>query len=304
MNPDGIQPPEWLRARVEAAVGRASVTWAKPDCGLSAAHRFRVQLQDGSGVFVKAATDDETERWLRTEHLALSRLTAAFMPRVLAWLDEPGARPILLSEDLSDAYWPASHAGVVWRDGDLDRVFAGIQAMAAVAPPDELPALTNPASPRWSAIARNPTPFLALGVCSRGWLDRCAVALAEAEAGVDLAGDRLVHGDIRSDNVCLAGRGAVFVDWSHASRGNAAHNLASVLPSLHLEGGPPPFDVMPDGGNWAALAAGSLVVRTVNDPAAPAWLRHVLVRLIAISLAWATRALGLPEPGGAEVRGH
>ena len=176
--------------------------------------------------------------------------------------------------------------------------------MAVVDPPDDLPALTIPSAPAWSAIARDPAPFLTLGVCSRGWLDRCAGVLAEAESGVELAGDRLVHGDIRSDNICLASRGAVFVDWSHAARGNAAYNLASVLPSLHLEGGPPPFNVMPDGGGWAALIAGSLVMRTVNDPAAPAWLRRVLARLIAITLAWAARALELPERDGTEARGR
>ena len=131
---------------------------------------------------------------------------------------------------------------------------------------------------------------------SAGWLDRCADALAEVEGRVALAGDRLVHGDIRSDNVCFAGRRAVFVDWSHAARGNAAHNLASVLPSLHLEGGPPPDDVMPDGGGWAALNAGWLAVRGLSDPTAPSWLRRVLRRLILINLEWAARELRLPEP--------
>jgi hypothetical protein len=98
-----------LRARVETAVDRKSARWTKPDCGLSAAHRFSVQLEDGSAVFVKAATDDQTERWLRTEHSVLSTMAASFMPRIVAWLDEPGTRPILLSQDLSDAHWPASH---------------------------------------------------------------------------------------------------------------------------------------------------------------------------------------------------
>ncbi|MGH2604233.1 MAG: hypothetical protein ACRDJ9_33210, partial [Dehalococcoidia bacterium] len=108
-----IAPPRSLKARVEKAVGRASTRWTKPDCGLSRAHRFSVQLEDGSAVFVKAATDDQTERWLRTEHLVLSTMAASFMPCVVAWIDEPGTLPILLSQDLSKAYWPASHKGVV-----------------------------------------------------------------------------------------------------------------------------------------------------------------------------------------------
>jgi hypothetical protein len=291
-------PPQSLRQQVENATGRRSVRWTRPDCGLSATHRFSVQFEDGSKVFVKAATDDATEQWLRREHLALATVATSFMPDMVAWLDEPGHRPVLLSEDLSAARWPASHAGVTWREGDFDLLFAGIAEISACAGLEALPALTNAAAPRWVEIARHPEPFLDLQLCSAAWLDQAAEALAEAEQGVDLSGRSLIHGDIRSDNVCLAKSRAVFVDWSNAARGNGMHNLAGVLATLHLEGGPLPFDVMPDGGGWAAMDSASLAVRMVEDTTAPVWLTKVFKRLIVINLGWAASALGLPQPDG------
>jgi aminoglycoside phosphotransferase (APT) family kinase protein len=57
---------------------------------------------------------------------------------------------------------------------------------------------------------------------------------------VELAGDSLVHVDIRSDNLCLRNSCAVIFDWNQASIGNPLFDLAEWLPSLAAEGGPPP----------------------------------------------------------------
>jgi len=70
------------------------------------------------------------------------------------------------------------------------------------------------------------------------------------------------------------------------------------LSTLPLEGGPDPFDVLPGGGDWAALIAGRTARRAARDQDVPPWLRKVLRRIAAICLDWAARALDLPPRGG------
>ncbi len=275
-------------------LGKRPVAGQRPDCGLSVALRFVVTFEDGTSVFAKAATDGETEQWLRNEHHVLADIAAPFMPPVFAWDEAHGERPLLLTEDLSrDGYWPASHAGVAWRPGDFDAVFAGIEAMSRIAPPDGIPALANKAEPAWPALASRAAGIGSLGVCSEEWLDQCGPALVAAEKSLDVEGACLVHGDLRSDNICISGGRAVFVDWSHASRGNSDLNLASILASLHLEGGPPPAKVMPGGGAFAARDAATLIRRLLDDDGAPAWLKPVLRELAIINLDWAAESLAL-----------
>ncbi len=144
--------------------------------------------------------------------------------------------------------------------------------------------------------------FLDLGLCTPAWFSRVAPALLDAEAALDDSGDWLVHGDLRSDNICLEDERVVFVDWSHASRGHSEHDLALLLPTLLLEGGPQPYDVMPTGGSWAAAGAALLARRRLHDHGLPQWLADVFVRLIAIQLSWAASCLGLPQPDGTDWR--
>lgn len=255
---------------------------------------------------MKAAVDDDTERWLRNENKALS-LAEPFQPRIVDFIEGPNDRPVLLTEDLSHAYWPASHAGVTWRESDIGRVLATVREMSEVAAPDDLTALGMEAfGPWWPALLEDPTELRALGVCDGEWLARYGSQLAEAETRLDRRGDRLVHGDVRSDNICLLEDRVVFVDWSSSGRGHAESDLAELLPTLSLEGGPSPFDVMPEGAAWAAAQAGYLATRAISgklyegkDQPAPAWLIRVLTKLTRIDLVWAAECLGLSPPGGA-----
>lgn len=289
-----------IRDRLERALGQSALEWIRPDTGLSAAIRCSVTLGDGTSVFVKAATDEPTERWLRTEYLALQHVPDRFVPGLVAWLDEPGSYPILVVEDLRRAHWAASHRGVDWREGDIDRVLAAVADLSSV----QAPAVFEPSSlgpALWPALVHNGperVAFLDLGLCTPMWFSHAAVSLVEAEASLDEGGDRLVHGDLRSDNICIESDRVIFVDWSHVSRGHADQNLALLLPALHLEGGPLPYEAMPAGAKWASAQCASLVQRILDDRTLPAWLAKVLVRLAAIDLSWAASSLGLPQPDG------
>jgi hypothetical protein len=288
--------PPYLISIIEDALRRKPVEFSQPDCGLSAAHRFSVKLEDGARVFVKAATDEDTTDWLRTEHLALSTNHLQLMPGVIAWIESGVEWPVLITEDLSHAYWPASHAGVTWREGDFDLLFAAIERLSSLQANQELPALENREGSIWSSIAAKPEFFLKLEVCSDRWLGNAIDVLIEAERNADVTGNAFIHGDVRSDNICILGSQVKFVDWSNAARGSSTYNLAQILPTLHLEGGPAPYDVMPNGGSYAASVCASQVRRLATNQRMPEWLKDVFRRLIAIELEWAATCLGLPLP--------
>ncbi|HLI67001.1 MAG TPA: phosphotransferase [Caulobacteraceae bacterium] len=295
--PSGLQgaPPAALTARVEAALGRAWSAWSKPSTGLSAAHRFLVELDDGTSVFVKGATTAQTAAWLRNERAALGA-APAFAPKEVAWIDDGDDFPILVVEALVEAYWPVQAGGTQWRAGDLERVFAAIKALSELQPPPVLPADQNQrASDGWKTILASPEAFLRLQLCSAAWLDRHGETLSSAAAALDWRGEAFVHGDMRSDNICLTDDAVTFVDWSEARRGAAATDLALFLPTAHLEGGPAPASVMPHGGPWAAQQSAELALRAADETrGAPPWLLRVFRRLARINLDWAIEDLGLP----------
>jgi hypothetical protein len=223
------------------------------------------------------------------------------VPRVLAWIDH-GQRPVLVTEDLSGAYWPANQLRVTWKPGQLALLFAALRRVAELTPPVPLPAAEQGFEPQWPSIVREAEAFLALGLCGEGWLRDAIDGLTEAEARVPLAGDSLVHNDVRSDNLCFFGERVVLVDWGGALRGSHEHDLANALSTLPLEGGPDPFEVLPRGGSWAAYLAARAARRACRDAEAPEWLRRVLRRIAAICLDWAALSLDLPRWTGVHWR--
>ena len=70
--------------------------------------------------------------------------------------------------------------------------------------------------------------------------------LANLESGWTEAaeGNTLIHGDVRSDNMVIAEQGVVFVDWPHASVGSPVLDLVEWAPSVVLEGGPDPEELL------------------------------------------------------------
>jgi aminoglycoside phosphotransferase (APT) family kinase protein len=70
-------------------------------------------------------------------------------------------------------------------------------------------------------------------------------------------GDRLVHGDFHPENVLLSPRGPVVIDWSNASRGEAADDVAltwAILATSSIPG-PLPFRVVGRMGRSLLLQA-------------------------------------------------
>lgn len=167
--------------------------------------------------------------------------------------------------------------------------------------PAGLPALADDARLRdgWEQVAAGPEPFLALGLCSRAWLEAALPALERAAGEAPLAGDALVHLDIRSDNLCVRDGGALLVDWSQAAAGNPLLDTVAFAPSLALEGGPPPRELLAPGAapELVALIAGFFAARAGLPT--PAWgpgLRELQRGQLRVALPWAAAELGLPAP--------
>ena len=262
--------------------------------GYAVSYRAVAELADGRSVFVKAGAEEVTSAFLRDEQRVYAAVRGPFMPELIG-MDE-AEPPVLVLEDLSGARWPPP-----WDDGAVRAVRATLDAVAATPPPAWLPPITEMSEQLlggWAEIERNPEPFLSLGICSAAWLDASLSVLRAAAESAPLAGDALLHVDVRSDNICLTERGAVLVDWNWAHVGNPSVDVASWLPSLADEGGPRPEDVLPGEGKLAAAVAGFFAARAgLPPPPTAPYVRAVQLSQLRAALPWAARELGLPPVG-------
>ena len=213
----------------------------------------------------------------------------SFMPEYFGGTDE-----LLLLEDLTGADWPPP-----WTQQRIALVLAALDELHGTRPPAGLPRLDEMrgAVAGWPAVRDDPALLLATGVCSAEWLDTVLPALVQAAAEAELGGDELLHFDVRSDNLAFRGGQAVLVDWNITCAGNGRFDVAFWLPSLRLEGGPQPWEVLPDAGALAAVVAGFFAARAglPPPPGAPT-VRDFQLRQLEVALPWAARELGQAPP--------
>jgi aminoglycoside phosphotransferase (APT) family kinase protein len=282
-------------ARAAALLGGEAAEWARVENRISSPNeRWLVRLADGRSAFAKAGFDEQSREWIRAEHRVYAAVEGSFMPRLLGFDD--GLQPLLVIEDLSGATWPPP-----WTPALVEGTRAALVELAATPPPPGLPPIgqDRELADGWERVAADPEPFLSLGLCSRAWLDAALPALRAAAAAAELAGDALLHVDVRSDNLCLHDDRVVLVDWNQAAVGNPLADAVFFAPSLAMEGGPPPEELVPPGAapGLVALIAGFLACRAGLP--APDWgphLRPLQLDQLEICLPWAARELSLPAP--------
>lgn len=249
--------------------------------GFTSAIRAHVLRDDGSAAFIKAGVDEETSGWLRDEIAMYQALQGApFMPELLDTWDDEHGHPVMLIEDLSGAHWP----GESWSPQDIEHVLKGLAKVASwPVPAHALSMSAHPADYQgWGEVARDPTPFLNLGLTDASTLNRLLPDLLAAHEALDLDGQELVHLDVRSDNMCLVpGRGLVLVDWNWARRGVGRFDVGFWLPSLRLEGGPEPWEVL----KGEPLIASSVSGYFCSKAGLPAWPGGQAVRAFQLAQA-------------------
>jgi aminoglycoside phosphotransferase (APT) family kinase protein len=252
--------------------------------------KWSVELDDGRRVFIKLALDELATDWLRDEWRVYSSLSAGFLPEPVAWHDTSGTT-FLAIEDLAGAYWPPP-----WLPGHVSLVLETLGEIHAATPPRDLPFLADlrEALDGWPVVAADPEPFLSTGVCSREWLAAALPHLVQASSACRLAGEALVHLDLRGDNLCIRDGRVIVIDWNHACIGNPAIDVVGWAPSLSLEGGPDPWELVPESDGLAALIAGFFAARAgLPAPATAPTVRAFQRRQAEVALPWAARELGL-----------
>ena len=222
-----------------------------------------------------------------------------------------------LLETYDDGDWVALAFEVVpgrpprhpWSPDELARVGAALAAMHDDLTPSPVSSLASLVDYRravfgaWSELAgaEDGTPA-GLEPWARDHLDR----LAELEAAwpAACAGSTLLHGDVRSDNVLVSDDGVVFVDWPHGAVGSRAFDFVAWAPSVVLEGGPPPEDLLalcvppgavdPDALTVVLAAVAGFFVSHSLRPAPPGLptLRPFQAAQGAVALAWLQRRTG------------
>lgn len=262
--------------------------------GYTHARRLRVFLADGRSVFVKAAVDELSAGWIEAELSVYEALRAPFVPDFLG-ADRDGL-PLFAIEDLGGVHWPPP-----WEPEHVAAVRRSLDELAATAPPPGLPTVQGRAdlASGWPAVRDDPEPFLSAGLCSPDWLGACLPTLLEASVAADTSGDALVHFDVRSDNIAIRGDRALLVDWNWVCVGNHAVDLVTWCPSLHLEGGPPPEEIVSGPGvpELAAALAGFWAARAgLPPPPTGPRVREIQLAQLGVVLPWACRLLGVEAP--------
>jgi aminoglycoside phosphotransferase (APT) family kinase protein len=230
-------PPDAVRAAVEERLGGAVVRETSATTGFSPGLASVLETATGMRAFVKAAHVDDGSDAARL-HLTEARICAALppylpVPRLLWTFDDDGW--VVAAYEAVDGRTPTAP----WDPDELDAVLdavAGIGATSAVGL--DLPdAATDAAGlfTGWERLRDDPDPTLSdLAPWAAGRLDEL-VDLA-GRGAASCAGDALVHGDLRADNLLVTDERVVVVDWPWAMRGAAFFDLVAFLPSVGMQG--------------------------------------------------------------------
>lgn len=274
-----------VREAIETVCG-APVIGAKTQAGgFSPGAAARVSCADGTRWFVKAASADlnrDAPRLHRQEAGVLAGLDPLIaagrlpVPRLRGAV-ELGPWFALVVDDVA-----GRQPALPWQDGEVDLVLAALDRLTeALTPaPTTVPAIAEYLGTDftgWRTLSRTPGDDR-IDPWSRARLSE--LAGLEATWTTRAAGDTLLHGDIRADNLLLTGNGVVVVDWPHACRGAAFADLVFFAPSVAMQGGPEP----------AALLAKSRAGRAANPDALAAVV-------CAMAGFFTERSLRPPPPG-------
>ncbi len=240
--------PDGLRAEIERQLGGRVVAAATQPGGFSPGVAARLRLDNGSRAFVKAVGDINPES--PDIHRAEARIAAALpastpAARLLGSIDADGW-VILMLEDI-DGWMPAQP----WRPDELARVLAALADLAEALTP--APMQAPPAATRFGQLGRGwqllaqgrlarPDDLAGTDPWAREHLDDL-VALEERWPQA-IRGNSLAHGDTRADNILLTPDKVVFVDWPWACLAAPWFDLVGMLPSVVMNGGPAPQDVL------------------------------------------------------------
>jgi Phosphotransferase enzyme family len=291
--------PEAVRRTIEQRLGSSVATATTRPGGFSPGAAVRLELADGRRFFAKAvgpAPNPDSPDFHRRE----ARCAAALPPTTPApqflFAVEHGEWVALVFEDV-EGHEPR----LPWREDELDRVLGALTDLSrALTPaPIEAPAVVEALDDLfhgWRMLESHVDDWAAAHLD-----DLRALEARWAEAAV---GETLLHCDVRADNILLTPDRVVFVDWPHACIGAAWIDLLAFLPSVAMQGGPPPWqvfeshpvgrDVPPEGLQPVLAALTGFFLQRSTLPPQPglSTLRDFQRGQGVHALAWLRRSLG------------
>jgi aminoglycoside phosphotransferase (APT) family kinase protein len=240
--------PETTRAATEAVLGSPVVAYRSATAGFSPGPAGRATLSDGRQVFVKSCGPElnpVTPTLIRAEHAVLRELPPEVpAPAVVAYVDD-GSWVTLVTEFV-DGVTPTAPLS----PSDVDAALGLLTTIASVEAPTSPTFRTVPDTVQlrgWQQLlddiaADDGKPPARLDEWSRRNLVRCAAP--ERPWNDAVAGDHLLHLDLRTDNIVIGADRTVAVDWANGGRGAPWVDLIAMLPAMELDGGPTPGEVL------------------------------------------------------------
>ncbi|MFI0742749.1 phosphotransferase family protein [Streptomyces sp. NPDC021100] len=230
--------PALLRARLEAALGSPVTDAVTPPGGFGHQLAAALTLADGRRVFAKAAPDDDplTDANVHEAAVLGSLPPGAPAPDLLGIHRATDWTAVVI------AHLDGPHPDFSPASADTEQTWALLDKLTSNPAPASYAAAVNStpsttaALHGWDELLADPPADLA--PTARGRLEQ----LAELEAAWPALahGDRIVHGDLRADNMVHDHHlGVTFVDWAHATTGPACIDAASLAPQLILAGHTP-----------------------------------------------------------------
>ena len=242
------QLPEHVRDAIEGWLGEPVATATTMTGGFSPGLAARLVTASGRRVFAKAVCsvpNPVAPTFHRREILVASRLPAvAPTPRLLWSFDEGGEGWVVLVFEDIEGRPPAQP----WVARELDRVIDALNALSADLTPSpvaaseigDISSFGPLVGGNWIRLRFDDPPEV------DPWVRRHLDRLIEAEERVlDVSrGETLLHLDLRGDNMLLTDGGVMIVDWPHARVGAAWIDAVGFAPSLSMEGGPEPEELI------------------------------------------------------------
>lgn len=226
--------PDAVRAWADQVLGSPVVAWGSEAGGFSPGVAARLGCADGSRAFLKAVSAEanpRTPEMHRTEARVTATLPASLgSPRLLADYDD-GTWVALLLEEV-----PGRPPTVPWQPAELAAAVRVLDRLAAVPATPDLPTVGDALADEftgWRTLAASPPDDLA--PWQLGHLDEL---VSLEQRWVDAAaGDRLLHLDVRGDNMLITESGeAVLVDWPWAAAGDPVMDVVGFIPSAMMDG--------------------------------------------------------------------
>jgi hypothetical protein len=216
---------------------------------------------DGGRAFVKAVSA-EANPHSPGMHRREAKITAALppaapAPQLLASYDD-GTWVGLLLEDID-----GRHPRLPWQDEELRRVVEGVDQLFDDLTPCPLPDAKR-VDDDWRDEFTGWRDAAAAGAPGRldGWCARHLDRLAELESrwAEAASGDTVLHLDLRADNMLVSADRVWLVDWPWAARGAPAFDLVGFAPSVAMQGGPEPAELLAMSRHGRAIDVERLTV--------------------------------------------